>query len=458
MCQLLFKTGGGGIVLVLSVLVSLLLANNVIIDDGFTPTTTTSGSTCSTNFGVSAFAIARRRRPQDHRRPLSSPHVIASTTSSPLSSLLEPKTYRPTLIILFAATNTADPDPDATSISGSSSNDSSTTAMEGGAAADYSFFDEAIVYVRAGSGGQGSSTYKRAKKGSDGIPDGGSGGLGGNVILKLDHSLNTLAGLNPDTFRPNSFGGGGAAASSKKRGSSSTRTTKTSSTKINTLSFRAKDGTAGGRMYDNGRSGEDCEVLVPPGTVIQMEVVLVADNNASTTTRSSNSSSSSSSSDDTNRSIPTTTTTFDDNDDDDDESFQQEQLEWIDVGTISNEQPTLVVAYGGRGGEGTAILKGKKSVKGAVRRRGPEGGQRGRLKLTLKIVADIALVGVPNAGKVRRTVNIDNTILILVLVNCIVLYCIVRILVTINLSIYFLLHIMIVHLSGCGNSSKTPHR
>jgi len=402
MCQLLSETGGGGIVLVLSVLVSLFLANNVIIDDGFTPVSGSapSDSTCSTIFGVSAFVIARRRRrPQDHRRPLSSPHVIASTTSSPLSSLLEPKTYRPTLIILLAATNTADPDTDAPSISGSSSNDSSTTAMEGGAAADYSFFDEAIVYVRAGSGGQGSSTYKRAKKGSDGIPDGGSGGLGGNVILKLDHSLNTLAGLNPDTFRPNSFGGGGAAASSKKRGSSSTRTTKTSSTKINTLSFRAKDGTAGGRMYDNGRSGEDCEVLVPPGTVIQMEVVVVvADNNASTTTRSS-SSSSSSSSDDTNRSITTTTTTFDDNDDDNDESFLQEQLEWIDVGTISNEQPTLVVAYGGRGGEGTAILKGKKSVKGAVRRRGPEGGQRGRLKLTLKIVADIALVGVPNAGK-----------------------------------------------------------
>ena len=122
MCQLLSETGGGGIVLVLSVLVSLLLANNVIIDDGFTPTTTI--------FGVSAFAIARRRHPQDHRRPLSSPHVIASTTSSPLSSLLEPKTYRPTLIILLAATNTADPDTDATFISGSSSNDSSSSMYQ----------------------------------------------------------------------------------------------------------------------------------------------------------------------------------------------------------------------------------------------------------------------------------------------------------------------------------------
>ena len=109
-------------------------------------------------------------------------------------------------------------------------------------------------------------------------------------------------------------------------------------------------------MYDNGRKGEDCEVLVPPGTVVQLEVPKG-------------------------------------NETDTDES---QSFDLVDLGTVSEDNPTLVVARGGRGGEGTATLKGKK--KGATRR-GPEGGERFNVKLTLKIVADIALVGVPNAGK-----------------------------------------------------------
>lgn len=38
---------------------------------------------------------------------------------------------------------------------------------------EYSFFDEAQIYIRAGSGGQGSSTYKRGPNGQNAQPDGG---------------------------------------------------------------------------------------------------------------------------------------------------------------------------------------------------------------------------------------------------------------------------------------------
>ena len=244
------------------------------------------------------------------------------------------------------------------------------------AADDFSFFDEASIYVRAGSGGQGSSTYKKAKKGANGIPDGGSGGLGGYVVLVLDPSLNTLAGLSRRALRPNAFGGGGAAASSKRlghggrqggttgggsEGEEEQQTRNTNFVARELLSFRAEDGKPGGRMYDNGRGGEDCEVRVPPGTVVSVEVPKEQTDDDATGT-------------DTSTDTP----------------------DVLEIGTVSYENPSLIVARGGTGGEGTATLKGKK--KGATRR-GPEGGERHRLRLTLKIVADIALVGKPNAGK-----------------------------------------------------------
>jgi GTP-binding protein len=250
-------------------------------------------------------------------------------------------------------------------------------------AGDFSFFDEASIYVRAGSGGQGSSTYKKAKKGQNGIPDGGSGGIGGNVVLKLDPSLNTLAGLSRRALRPNAFGGGGAAASSKRMGHNAKQGETVDESNFvareRLLSFRASDGKPGGRMYDNGRGGEDCEVLVPPGTVVKLEVLRDINITAETSG---------------DEEIDTDNGDNDDESSDDSESEGEYDL--VEIGTVSYENPTLIVARGGRGGEGTATLKGKK--KGATRR-GPEGGERCRLRLTLKIVADIALVGVPNAGK-----------------------------------------------------------
>lgn len=263
---------------------------------------------------------------------------------------------------------------------------------------DFSFFDEASIYVRAGSGGQGSSTYKKAKKGANGIPDGGSGGWGGNIVLTLDPSLNTLAGLNRRALRPNAFGGGGAAASSKRMGHQNKQgggdDVDESKNCVNSnnfvvrerlFSFRAKDGGAGGRMYDNGRGGEDCEVLVPPGTVVKLEFVREKEENEDTFELDTDIDT------DADESLADLQQQQQDEDEDD------ENFDLMEIGTITYENPTLILAKGGKGGEGTATLKGKK--KGATRR-SPMGGERYRVRLTLKIVADIALVGVPNAGKV----------------------------------------------------------
>ena len=199
---------------------------------------------------------------------------------------------------------------------------------------EYSFFDEATIYVRAGSGGQGSSTYKKGTGGQDGPPDGGNGGRGGHVVMVVDDSLNTLAGLT-NAWRPNSFGGSGAASPQVRD---------------QRKSFRAENGGDGSRQIKNGRYGRDVTIRVPPGTVIH-EVIEQEDGT--------------------------------------------EKL--IEIGTLIIDEPSLTVALGGEGGEGSAINGRGRGVRRP--RIPPQGGDRKTIRLTLKIVADVALVGVPNAGK-----------------------------------------------------------
>ena len=247
---------------------------------------------------------------------------------------------------------------------------------------EYSFFDEATIYVRAGSGGQGASTYKKGVNNQNGPADGGNGGRGGDVILQLDESLNTLAGLARYAWRPNSFGGGGGAkqrrvsssgSSSSSSGSGGSGGSGTGESSTRVLSFRAENGVDGGRQCKQGRNGKDVVVRVPPGTIVQEEIITTISNNSNN-----------------NFAQQQQQSPQDDGNDEDD-------CHYIDCGTITHINPTQIIATGGQGGEGSAA----KTLQRGVRRprSPPQGGQRKRLKLTLKVVADVALVGVPNAGK-----------------------------------------------------------
>ena len=66
------------------------------------------------------------------------------------------------------------------------------------------------------------------------------------------------------------------------------------------------------------------------------------------------------------------------------------------VGELKTHGEVLVVAAGGMGGRGNSALrtKGEKII--CIP---PTGGERRWLKLELRLVADVGLVGVPNAGK-----------------------------------------------------------
>ena len=54
------------------------------------------------------------------------------------------------------------------------------------------FLDQARVYIRSGAGGAGAVSFRREKYIEFGGPDGGSGGRGGDIIVKCVDGLNTL--------------------------------------------------------------------------------------------------------------------------------------------------------------------------------------------------------------------------------------------------------------------------
>jgi GTP-binding protein len=95
------------------------------------------------------------------------------------------------------------------------------------------FTDKARIYVEAGKGGDGMSSFRREKFVEMGGPNGGNGGKGGSVILKATADLNTLV-----DFR-------------YKR------------------KFIAKNGNGGGTQNCTGARGTDVIVKVPVGTLVK---------------------------------------------------------------------------------------------------------------------------------------------------------------------------------------------
>lgn len=97
------------------------------------------------------------------------------------------------------------------------------------------FLDEVKIYLKAGNGGNGSTSFRREKYIPRGGPDGGDGGRGGSIILKCIKDLNTLI-----DFRY-------------------------------TQHFKAQNGVNGQGRNKNGRSGQDLILRVPVGTQVLNE-------------------------------------------------------------------------------------------------------------------------------------------------------------------------------------------
>lgn len=94
------------------------------------------------------------------------------------------------------------------------------------------FLDRVKIIIKAGNGGNGSTSFLRNAMTAKGGPDGGEGGKGGDVIFKATQSLNTLY-----DFRFH-----------KK--------------------FVAENGENGAKRLQSGANGKDVIIKVPCGTVI----------------------------------------------------------------------------------------------------------------------------------------------------------------------------------------------
>ncbi|HUP28186.1 MAG TPA: GTPase ObgE [Chloroflexia bacterium] len=96
------------------------------------------------------------------------------------------------------------------------------------------FYDRARIWVKAGNGGNGSASFRREKYIPKGGPDGGDGGRGGSVYLRVNPDLNSLLAFHYSQH------------------------------------YKAKHGGAGSGQQKHGKSGPDLYIEVPPGTMVEV--------------------------------------------------------------------------------------------------------------------------------------------------------------------------------------------
>ena len=97
----------------------------------------------------------------------------------------------------------------------------------------YSFADRATIYVRSGKGGDGHVSFRREKYVTNGGPDGGDGGKGGDVYVEVDEGMNMLTNYR------------------------------------HIRKYCAGDGENGGKKNCKGKSGNDIVLKVPEGTIFK---------------------------------------------------------------------------------------------------------------------------------------------------------------------------------------------
>jgi GTPase len=170
------------------------------------------------------------------------------------------------------------------------------------------FIDQAKIFVKSGKGGHGMVSFRHEKYVPKGGPDGGTGGKGGDVIIRANRHLNTLM-----DFRYKRI-------------------------------YKAQNGDPGMSSNKTGKNGNDIVIQVPTGTLIK--------------------------------------------------NTDTEEI----IVDLVHDDDEVVIVKGGRGGKGNAEFATSTNQAPRFAQPGEE-GEEINLELELKLIADVGLVGFPNAGK-----------------------------------------------------------
>ncbi|MFM1945148.1 MAG: GTPase ObgE [Verrucomicrobiota bacterium] len=246
------------------------------------------------------------------------------------------------------------------------------------------FIDEIKVYARAGHGGRGSVAFLREAFRPKGGPSGGDGGRGGSVILRADHDLNNLIAqyYQPRLLAQNGEHGMGKGMNGKAGKDLVVRVP------CGTLIWRLPF--TGGVMEDG--VGEVVEGKLEEGEAERVEDVgedseeagrrLMTGSAGRPVIRHSGGE----------RALEIDLEAVDEGDSDED--VVEREL----VADLTEHGQEFVLCSGGRGGLGNRHFATATRQAPRFAQPGEPGGE-GEYLFELRIMADVGLVGYPNAGK-----------------------------------------------------------
>ena len=229
------------------------------------------------------------------------------------------------------------------------------------------FVDEVKIFARAGHGGKGCVAFLRETSRPKGGPSGGNGGRGGDVILQADHDLNNLIA---QYYQPRLI---------------------------------AETGENGMGKGMDGHAGNDLVVNVPCGTLIwklpsSKSPVEPGESEAEGATNSKALLRSSTSRRPLLRHAGTERAVEFNLEEEDDVSPAPSHEKGELIADLTEHGQQFVLCKGGRGGLGNRNFV--TAARQAPRFAQPgEPGEEGEFLIELRIIADVGLVGYPNAGK-----------------------------------------------------------